>query len=214
MRLFFLRGSGADFSERDRALLVLLRPHLHQAYVDAERRRHPVPQLTARHWDLLRLLAAGHTNAKIARRLGICDGTARTHLETIYARLNVSSRTAAVTRAFPGHTAQDPASTSRSISRTMTISTRPPSIAAISSPEPVPGDFPERRVPVILEGGHHGPAAPPGVTGTPVQLGRHRLRGIVGLAQTAVQARPELGIRPVCPRVVYDSSMTQNTATA
>jgi hypothetical protein len=31
MRLFFFRGPGPDFSERDRALLTLLRPHLHQA---------------------------------------------------------------------------------------------------------------------------------------------------------------------------------------
>jgi DNA-binding CsgD family transcriptional regulator len=100
LRLFFFRGPGADFSERDRALLVLLRPHLHQAYLDAERRRHPVPPLTARHWDLLRLLAAGHTNAQIARRLGISEGTVRTHLENLYGRLNVSSRTAAVTRVF------------------------------------------------------------------------------------------------------------------
>ena len=106
VRLFFFRGPGADFSEHDRALLVLLRPHLHQAYLDAERRRHhPVPQLTGLHWDLLRLLAAGHTNAQIARRLGISEGTVRTHLETIYTRLNVSSRTAAVTRAFPDRVA-------------------------------------------------------------------------------------------------------------
>jgi len=35
-----------DFSERDRALLALLRPHLHRAYLDAERRRDPAPQLT------------------------------------------------------------------------------------------------------------------------------------------------------------------------
>jgi DNA-binding CsgD family transcriptional regulator len=100
VRLYFDRGPGLDFSERDRALLVLLRPHLHQAYLDAERRRRPVPQLTARHWDLLRLLAAGHTNAQIARRLGISEGTVRTHLENLYGRLNVSSRTAAVTRAY------------------------------------------------------------------------------------------------------------------
>jgi DNA-binding NarL/FixJ family response regulator len=101
VRLYFWRGPGSDFSERDRALLVLLRPHLHQAYLDAERRRHPVPELTARHWDLLRLVAAGHTNAQIARRLGISEGTVGTHLENIYGRLHVSSRTAAVTRAFP-----------------------------------------------------------------------------------------------------------------
>jgi DNA-binding CsgD family transcriptional regulator len=101
VRLVFFRGPGPDFSERDRALLVLLRPHLHQAYLDAERRRHPVPPLTPRHWDLLKLVAAGHTNAQIARRLGISEGTVGTHLENIYTRLNVSSRTAAVTRAFP-----------------------------------------------------------------------------------------------------------------
>ena len=34
-----------------------------------------MPQLTPRHWDLLRLLATGHTNAQIARRLGISEGT-------------------------------------------------------------------------------------------------------------------------------------------
>jgi DNA-binding NarL/FixJ family response regulator len=62
--------------------------------------RGPDPWLTARDWDLLRLLAAGYTNARVARRLGISEGTVRAHLETIYARLNVSSRTAAVTRAF------------------------------------------------------------------------------------------------------------------
>jgi Bacterial regulatory proteins, luxR family len=75
VRLYLLRGPGPDFSERDHALLVLLRPHLHQAYLDAERRRHPAPWLTSRQWDLLHLLAAGHTNAQIARRLGISEGT-------------------------------------------------------------------------------------------------------------------------------------------
>ncbi len=101
VRLFFLRGPGPDFSERDRAVLMLLRPHLHEAFLDAERRRHPVPRLTPRQNDLLRLVAAGHTNTQIARRLGISEGTVRTHLENIYAKLHVSSRAAAVTRAFP-----------------------------------------------------------------------------------------------------------------
>jgi DNA-binding CsgD family transcriptional regulator len=101
LRLVFHRGPGPDFSERDRALLGLLRPHLHQAYLDAERRRHPAPQLTARQQELLRLVAAGHTNAQIARRLGVTEKTVGKHLENIYARLQVSSRTAAVARAFP-----------------------------------------------------------------------------------------------------------------
>jgi DNA-binding NarL/FixJ family response regulator len=105
VRLILHRGPGPDFSERDRALLVLLRPHLYQAYLDAERRRRPVPRLTPRQNDLLRLLAAGHTNTQIARRLGISEGTVRTHLENIYQRLGVSSRTAAVIRAFPDRVA-------------------------------------------------------------------------------------------------------------
>jgi DNA-binding CsgD family transcriptional regulator len=100
VRLIFWRGPGPDFSERDRALLTLLRPHLHQAYLDAEHRRHPAPQLTARQRELLRLVVAGHTNAQAARRLGVTEKTVRKHLENIYARLQVSSRTAAVTRAF------------------------------------------------------------------------------------------------------------------
>ena len=105
VRLNLDRGPGPDFSDRERDLLTVLRPHLHQAYLDAERRRHPAPQLTARHWELLPLVAAGHTNAQIARRLGISEGTVRTHLENIYRLLNVSSRTAAVTRAFADRTA-------------------------------------------------------------------------------------------------------------
>jgi DNA-binding CsgD family transcriptional regulator len=102
IRLYFVRGPGPDFSERDRAVLTLLRPHLQKAYLDVERRRHPVPRLTPRQTELLRLVAAGHTNTQIARRLGISESTVRTHLEKIYERLQVSSRTAAVTRAFPG----------------------------------------------------------------------------------------------------------------
>jgi DNA-binding CsgD family transcriptional regulator len=79
-------------------------------YLDAERRR-PAPRLTARHWDLLHLAAAGHTNAQIARRLGISEATVRTHLEHIYRLPQVSSRAAAVTRAFTdpsGLTPPDP----------------------------------------------------------------------------------------------------------
>jgi len=109
LRLILFRGPGRDFCERDRDLLTVLRPHLHQAYLDAERRRHPAPRLTARHWDLLHLVAAGHTNAQIARRLGISDATVRTQLEHIYRLLQVSSRTAAVARTFPnGLTPPDP----------------------------------------------------------------------------------------------------------
>ncbi len=38
-RVWFWRGAGPDFSERERGLLALLRPHLFEAYLAAERRR-------------------------------------------------------------------------------------------------------------------------------------------------------------------------------
>jgi DNA-binding NarL/FixJ family response regulator len=78
-----------------------MRPHLRLAYLDAERRRSLGPGLTPRQTGLLRLVADGHTNIQITRRLDISEGTVRTHLENIYERLGVSSRTAGVVRAFP-----------------------------------------------------------------------------------------------------------------
>ena len=47
------------------------------------------------------LVAAGRTNGQIARHLRISEGTVRTHLENIFQRLRVTSRAAAVVRAFP-----------------------------------------------------------------------------------------------------------------
>ena len=56
--------------------------------------------LTARQWELLRLVAVGLSNADIAQQLFLSEHTVRKHLENIYQRLNVSSRTAAVACAF------------------------------------------------------------------------------------------------------------------
>jgi DNA-binding CsgD family transcriptional regulator len=100
LRLLVVRGPGPDFSERDRGLLALLRPHLDARFREWERRRQPVT-LTPRQRELLALVAAGRTNRQIARHLGISEGTARTHLQHIFDRLQVTSRTAAVVRAFP-----------------------------------------------------------------------------------------------------------------
>jgi DNA-binding CsgD family transcriptional regulator len=100
-RLLFFRGAGPDFDGRDRLLLSLLRPHLNELYQELARRRHAVPELTSRQWELLRLLAAGHTNADIARELVVSVSTVRKHLENIFARLGVTNRTAAIAKAFP-----------------------------------------------------------------------------------------------------------------
>lgn len=93
-----------DFTERDRALLTLLRPHLYAAHLQVLQRRLGVPELTDRQWELLRLVDAGLSNIQVARRLHVTENTVRKHLENIYQRLHVSSRTAALAKAFPERT--------------------------------------------------------------------------------------------------------------
>ena len=91
VRLVLFRGRGSDFGERDRALLTLLRPHLHRL-----RDTPSATNLTDRQRQLLGLVAAGYTNGQIARRLGLADSTVRKHLENVFDRLQVHSRAAAV----------------------------------------------------------------------------------------------------------------------
>jgi DNA-binding NarL/FixJ family response regulator len=43
------------------------------------------------------LVAAGHTNGQIARKLNISAGTVRIHLQNVCGLLQVSSRTTAIT---------------------------------------------------------------------------------------------------------------------
>ncbi len=52
--------------------------------------------LTRRESEVLELVAAGGSNAQIARRLGRSESTIAKHLEHVYAKLGVSNRTAAV----------------------------------------------------------------------------------------------------------------------
>jgi|tagenome__1003787_1003787.scaffolds.fasta_scaffold20598830_1 DNA-binding CsgD family transcriptional regulator len=101
LRLLFSRGPGSDFSDRDVAVLTLLRPHLQAAYVTAERKRRGLLPLTRRQQEILRYVAAGYSNGQIARRLGISSATVGTHLENVFQRLQVSSRAAAVALVSP-----------------------------------------------------------------------------------------------------------------
>ena len=98
VRLLFDRAPGSDFSERDVAVVTLLRPHLQAAYDRAERRRRGVLPLTERQREILQLVATGYSNREIAGRLYVSESTVRKHLENIFRRLEVNSRTAAVAR--------------------------------------------------------------------------------------------------------------------
>jgi DNA-binding NarL/FixJ family response regulator len=59
--------------------------------------------LTARELEVLRLVAAGRSNHEIATALVISDHTVARHLQNIFAKLGVSSRTAASAFAFEHH---------------------------------------------------------------------------------------------------------------
>src|SRR6478672_9445783 len=96
-RLLLWRFSGRDFTERDCLLLTVIHPRLASLHA-AIRRRQTGVNLTARQWELMHLIAAGNTNRQIASRLGLSEGTVRTHCENIFQRLQVTNRIAAVAK--------------------------------------------------------------------------------------------------------------------
>jgi DNA-binding NarL/FixJ family response regulator len=59
-----------------------------------------VADLTTRERDVLRLLVEGRSNPEIAEALFVGTGTVKTHVANIFAKLGVSSRAAAATRAL------------------------------------------------------------------------------------------------------------------
>jgi len=107
-RIQLWRNSGPDFSERDRLLLQLLRPHLYEIYLAAQRRRIEVPRLSRREVQVLQLAAQGLGNADIARQLFISIGTVRKHMEHIFDRTGVRSRTSAAALVMPHLSITDP----------------------------------------------------------------------------------------------------------
>lgn len=58
--------------------------------------RNPLPKLTAREIDVLKLLATGSTNKEISRALFVTEATVKSHLNHIFTKLDVDSRSRAV----------------------------------------------------------------------------------------------------------------------
>lgn len=98
LRLLFARIGGSDFTDEDVAVLALLRPHLQAAFSAAEARKMQVQPLTSRQLEIMRYVASGYTNGQIARLLDVSESTVGKHLEHVFARLQVGSRSAAVSR--------------------------------------------------------------------------------------------------------------------
>lgn len=103
-----------DFSQRDREVLDLARPHLIQAWRIARRRGTsngvPAPSdirdhlmllgMSAREADVLELLMHGETTESVATRLSISPRTVHKHSERIRDKLGVHSRAEVVAAAW------------------------------------------------------------------------------------------------------------------
>jgi DNA-binding CsgD family transcriptional regulator len=83
---------GVERLDRDRALV-----RSRTAALSAGGRDNPL-LLTPREIEVLSLMAAGSTNAVIARQLFIAEGTVKSHVKRILRKLNASNRAEAVSR--------------------------------------------------------------------------------------------------------------------
>lgn len=109
--VLFRGAGGRDFTQRDRAVLDLVRPQLCRLEAHAALRRQLSEalraldgdavssdldaELTPREREILELVAQGKTNVEIASTLWVAPSTVKKHLEHVYAKLGVGRRTAA-----------------------------------------------------------------------------------------------------------------------
>ncbi|HEV2175933.1 MAG TPA: response regulator transcription factor [Terriglobia bacterium] len=63
---------------------------------DKENNRNGSSELSRREWEILSLVAQGYRNKQVANRLFVCESTIKTHLYTMYKKLQISNRLEAV----------------------------------------------------------------------------------------------------------------------
>jgi LuxR family transcriptional regulator, maltose regulon positive regulatory protein len=93
LRHTYARGIAPDY------VATLLSAFGEQTMAALSRPGPRVEPLTERELDVLRLLVAGLSNAAMAQELVITVGTVKRHINSIYGKLAVNSRTQAVARA-------------------------------------------------------------------------------------------------------------------
>ncbi|MFP5345953.1 MAG: response regulator transcription factor [Actinomycetes bacterium] len=93
----WLNRQGRDFTDYDLLLAELLRPHLQAAELSVSGAAARAA-LTPREREVLDLVALGASNAAVAEAMVVSPGTVKKHLDNIYAKLGVSSRSAAAQR--------------------------------------------------------------------------------------------------------------------
>lgn len=102
-------GGGAWF---DQGVAPRLLDHYRRLVAPAAREGARLELLTDREHDVLRLIARGATNAEIAAELFVAEATVKTHVGSIFTKLGVRDRAAAIVFAYdhglvtPGATPQ------------------------------------------------------------------------------------------------------------
>ena len=97
---FVFNRAGSAFGEREVELAEAVRPHLANLYrLGSNLPSASDSPLTAREREVLEWVAAGKTNRDIAAIVGAKPRTIEKHLERIYEKLGVETRTAAAARA-------------------------------------------------------------------------------------------------------------------
>ncbi len=101
---FVLNRSKRSFSDRERERVEVIRPHLGNLYRLSAPNNDALPELaaplTVREREVLNWLGGGKTDKDIAAILTISPRTVQKHLQRIYEKLGVETRTAAVVRAI------------------------------------------------------------------------------------------------------------------
>ena len=97
----FNHNSNGFYKERVIEETIRHGPAYYRSNVGPSETTHDLPEpLTPRETEVLSLVARGLTNNQVAHRLTISPNTVHAHLHTIYSKLGVSGRIAAVRFAF------------------------------------------------------------------------------------------------------------------